>query len=433
MSGSVDLPYFMLRYSAESSDMQRDESFANETRNNKDYMVSIYKNFNEGTFSAVYNDRNRDYLRDDSYFQSHQEWSDHSRDARVNGTWNVDKTLRIGSYLTYMDNSYSDMTNLTGNLNANWHPNDRYIAGIDLTASSMEAGGYKNNTVMLGGNSFYQVTPEFSTTQNVSLYHVSGDYMDQTMGTLMLGGRYTKTLENNVVVTTSVDLMGKSEQNSVASDMNVSIPDRNSYSYTIASGASKLIESMRSRISTNVSYYDSTSTLDEKTQRFTANMMLSSTILDNLIYTLSGYYVNEESQYYAGLEAGMWQRNSEILSVDNMLRYWQDVGYDGRVSLGGGVAYTVSQTDNSDTLTRVFPHVDGSFSYRFFNSLFFNSTVSASQDSVSDMTNYSAYMGLNYTLRKIMITSGARYLLQTGGTLQESTQNSVFFRIMRKF
>lgn len=433
MSGSVDLPYFMLRYSAESSEMQRDESFANEMRNNKDYMVSIYKNFSEGTFSAVYNDRNRDYLRDDSQFQSHQEWSDRTRDARVNGTWKVDKTLNIGSYLTYMDNSYSDMISLTGNINANWRPSDRYSAGVDVTASSMEAGGYKNDTVMVGGNSYYQVTPEFSTTQNVSLYRVSGDDIDQMMGTLMLGGRYNKTLENDVTLTTSVDLMGKSEHSSVASDMNVSIPDRNSYSYTIASGASKAIELMRSSISANVSYYSSTSTLDEKMERLTANMMLNSTILDNLTYTLSGYYVNEESLYYSGAEGETTQRNSEMISIDTMLRYWQNVGYDGRVSLGGGVSYTVSQADNSERVTRIFPRVDGSFSYNFFNALFFNSTVSASQDSMSDLTNYSASMGLNYTLRKIMISSEARYFLQTGGTLQGSTQNSVFLRMSRRF
>lgn len=435
-SGSAELPYFNLRYSAETSDMKRDESFADETRNNKEYMVSIYKNFNSGTFSTVYTDTARDYFRNDRSFNSQQSWSDHSRNARMNGTWNVDKTLRITSALSYLDNSYLNMTNITGSANVNWRPSDRYTAGLDLSANSLKGAGSGTDSLILGGNSFYQVTPEFSTTQNVSLYRITGNSMVQTMETVTVGGNYVKSLEDTLVLSAGVNGMFKGEQNSAASDMNRTMPDRNTYSYTLTGGASKMVESIRSRVSANLSYYDSISSTDENTKRISVNTMLNTTLQENLTYSLSGYFIKEESQYLqtlTALDGNMTQRDTQVVTLDNALRYWQDIGLNGKVSLGGGVSYSASQYNQSQKVTRVFPHVDGSFSYRFFNSMFLNSTLSASQDSVNDLTNYSAYLGLNYTLRRVMMSFGTRYFTQTGGIIGKREQSSAFFKISRTF
>lgn len=446
-SGSMELPYFNLRYSAESSGMQRDETNADETRKNKDYTLSIDKRFKDGTLSAVYSNRSRDYLRDDRYFQSRQEWSDQAQDIRVNGVWNVDKTLRIDSYLTYMDSSYSDMKNMTGSVNINWNPTDKYMASVSATASTVSSGGKSSDTVMLSGNSSYMVTPEFTTTQNVSLYRVTGDYSDMTMGTAMLGGHYTKALENSLVLTAGLDVMGKVEQNKAVSDINITVPDRNSYSYTASLGASKRVEAIRSSLSGNLSYYDSESTLNDSTKRISANMMLSTMISDSLYNTLSGYYTSETGRYFTDLTTGTVQMDLESFTVDNNLRYWYDIGYDGKMSFGGGVTYSQSQFNQQEKLVRVFPHAEASFTYKFFRTLFLNSTLSASQDSVSDLTNYSAYVGLNYTLRKILMSFGTRYFYQTSGASsvsaetssvstrvnQESTQSSIFFKISRSF
>ncbi|MDD5156659.1 hypothetical protein [Sulfurimonas sp.] len=440
VNGSVELPYFNLRYSGESSDMQRDETNADETRKNKNYTLSVDKRFNDGTFSAVYSNRTRDYLRDDRYFQSKQEWSDQAQDIRINGSWNVDKTLRIDSYLTYMDSSYSDMKNMMGSVNINWNPTAKYMASVGATASTISSGGKSSDTVMLFGNSSYMVTPEFTTTQNVSLYRVAGDYSDMTMGTAMLGGHYTKALEDNLVLTAGLDVIGKVEKNKAVSDINITAPDRNSYSYTASFGASKRVEAISSSLSGNLSYYNSESTLNDSTKRISANMMLSTMISNNFYNTLSGYYTSETGRYYTDPTTGAIQMDLESVTVDNNLRYWYDVGYDGKISLGGGVTYSESQYNQQEKLVRIFPHAEGSFTYKFFRTLLFNSNLSASQDSVSDLTNYSAYIGLNYTLRKIIMSFGTRYFYQTSGASsgasgvnQESTQSSVFFKISRSF
>lgn len=435
-SGSAELPYFSLRYSAEASTMKRDEGYADETRNNKEYMVSIYKHFTDGTFSAVYNDTYRDYDRRDHDSNLTSSWADHIRNARMNGSWNVDKTLRIASALSYQDNSYLGTTNVNGSVNTNWRPSDRYSAGLDLSANTYKGVDTRSDILTLGGNSYYQMTPEFSTTQNVMLSSISGNLMSQKAETLTVGGNYVKTLEDTLVVNASANIMLKGEQNSAASDINATLPDRTSYAYTLTTGASKRIDAINSRVSANASYYDSVSSTNESTNRISANMMLNADLQENLTYTLSSYFTKEQNQYlqsYAISDSNMTQRDYQVLALDNMVRYWHNVGFSGKVSLGGGVSYTISQSNESEKVTRVFPHVESSFSYRFFNSLLLNSSLSASQDNVTDLTNYSAYLGFNYTLRKIIMSFGTRYFTQTGGTIGERRQNSTFFKISRTF
>lgn len=428
--GSVKLPYFTLNYMAETSQMDREESFADELRDNQDYMVSIYKDYEHSRYTAAYNERFQDYFRDDRRYGTNQGWSDHTRDGKANWSWDVDKDLRVESSLGYMESSYIDMTNLSGSFSVDWRPEKTYHAGVSIMTNMMEAGGSRNDAYTLNAYSYYQVTPEFSTTQNLSLYSLGGDYTDQTMEMASVAGNYLKTFDGGSTFNTSLTFMGKAEQNDVAEDLNVTLPDRNTYGYNLNIGGSTPFDAINARLSGNLMYDDTRSTLDESTQRFSAYTVLSSTILYNLMHNLSASYMLEKSGYYT--QNRIIARDAEVRTIDNTLRYWQNVGYGGKLSFGGGVTYTVSQMED-ESVARVFPHAEGSFSYRFWNGLDLSSNLSASQDSVSDLTNYSAYVGLNYVIRRIILSLSGRYLLQTGGTVQEYTQSSVLFKIKRTF
>lgn len=431
--GSAQLPYFDLRYSAESSDLQRNETFAEETRKNTGYMVSLSKNFQDGMFSAVYNDTNINYTRDDRYFHAKQDLTDHRRDARIMGNLKIDKTLQLSSNVGYRENSYANLKNLSGNVNLNWNPNERYRASADVSANLQSDNNTSTNMVIVGGNSFYQMTPEFSTIQNVSLYQIGGNQTGMTMGMATIGGRYTKKLDNDVTVNGGADIGLRHEQHDVASDVNSSLNNRSMYTYTLTAGISKRMEALRSNISANTSYFRSVSTLDEKSSRLTANVNFTSAWKENISFSVLGYYYKENSLYFVGDITGLEQRNSEQLTVNNILRYWQDIGYNGRVSIGGGVMYTMTQLDQYERVNRLLPTVDGSLSYRFLDTLFLTSNIMASQDTVSDLTNYSGYVGLNYNLRKMAMSMGARHLHQTGGSAVSSSRNSFFFKISRPF
>lgn len=431
ISGSVKLPYFLVNYRAEMSDMRRDESYAKEIRDNEEYMISVYKDYSEGRVSAVYNERFRDYLRDDLRLGSQLDWSDHSRDGRANWSWNIDKTLRVESSMTYMESSFADLRTLSGGVSFDWHPNETYNAGVNFLANTMEAGGYQNDTYTMNGYSSYQVTPQFTTTQNVSLYAMQGSVTEQTMETATVAGNYVKNIGDTTMFSASLSLMGKAEQNDVAEDLNLTLPDRNTFGYNASIGTSTMIDSLSTRILADLMYDDTRSTLDETTNRLSARISLITSLRYNLTNNLSVSHVTDESTMFT--QNGLVARDIEVETVDNTLRFWQDVGYSGKLSLNGGVAYTITKSGMDEAVKRVFPHVEGSFIYRFWNGVELQSNAAASQDSLSDLTNYSAYLSLNYAIREIVMSLGSKYLLQTGGSIEELAQSSVFFKIKRTF
>lgn len=435
ITGTALFPYFDFRYTAETSDVQRNETFADETRKGSNYSFGISKNFSNLKLLATYMDRNQDYKRDDKNLTAIQDWSDHSRDARVSGVWTPDQTLQVSSNLGYMQSSYSELKNLTANVNANWNPNDRFRVGGDITANTMQAGGTTSDMIAVSGNSSYRFTPEITSTQAVSLYRMTGGWSDMTVAMGTLGGRYVKVLDNNLTVNAGVDVSLRTEQHNVSADANATLQDRGIYTYTLTAGASKRIEALRANASANVSYFGSVSTLQEKTDRISLNANFNSQIQDNLSFSTYGFYVTEENSNYTGSESGLDLRNMQQLSINSMLRYWKEIGYNGKLSLGAGVMYTMTEMDRYERVNRVMPTIDGSLSYRFFDALFMTSGVMASQDTVSDLTNYSGNVSFNYNLRKVMMSMGARYLRQNGGTMNmyDSTRNSLYFKISRPF
>lgn len=437
INGTAEIPYVNFRYSATASAMQRDESSANEMRDEKTVMGNVYQNYDRGSFSAIYNANSRGYSRDNFVLQNKQKFDDQSNEIRVNGTWTPDKTLSFASDASYAENTGTlfDMTNMTGNLNVAWTPTEHYTAGVNVGMSAINAAGSEFNTVMLNVNSYYQVTPELSTTQNIALSRSDGDFTKQTMDMVTLGINYLKPFENKWILHTNANIMGQKQQNETLDDLNSTSTNinRNAYSYTLGQGASKYFESIGTTLSGELSYYDMASSLNEEGQRMSASMLLSSNIWMNFYNTFSLYYIKENSLYYAGPEIGMLKRNTTARTGSNQLNYWRTVGYNGRLSLGGGVSYSVSQSGEAESVTRVYPQVNGSFSYTFFNALQFASSAAASQDSVSDLTNYSANIGFNYRIRKVMMSLDGHHYMQTGIDGRYTVVDSLFFKISRRF
>lgn len=439
ISGTAKVPYVNFRYSATASDMQRDESSAYEMRDEKTVMGNVYQNYDHGAFSATYNANMREYSRDNFDLQTRQAFDDQSNDVRINGTWTPDKTLRFASNVSYVENTGTlyNLRNTTGNFETAWTPTDRYIAGLDVGASTMSAAGSKYNTLMLNANSHYQVTPGLSATQNIALNRSDGDSTKYTMEMATLGVNYHKSFENEWMINTSASVTGQKQQNETSAEMNSTSADaginKEAYSYSLGQGVSKHFESIATTLSGDLSYYGMTSSLEEESQRMSANMLLSSNLWMNFYNTFSLYYIQDESLYYAGGEIGMLKRNTTVRTASNRLNYSRTVGYNGRLALGGGISYSVSQFNDEESVTRIYPNVNGNFSYLFFNALQFTSSVAASQDSVSDLTNYSANVGFNYRIRKITMSLDGRHYMQTGAEGRYTVVDSLFFKVARRF
>lgn len=434
VAGSVSLPYFDLQYTADKTDLQRNETYANETRQGSSYAFSLSKAYEQLKFSASYMDRLQDYSRVDKNATVLQNWSDHARLLRANAVWSPDKTLSVNSNVTYNESSYVDLKSMIGNVNTSWSPSERFRLGGDASASTMQSSGVRSDTVMLSQNASYRMTPDVTAMQTASLYRITGDNTNTTVAFATAGSRYATKLDNNVSVNAGIDVGVRNERYNEGNDANATMPDKSVYNYTLSAGATKRIEALRANASASAAYYGSVSTADETSGRLSLNANYMMQVGDNTHFSMAGYYLRDENSYYSVGE-GLRTMQTDQMTINSTLRYSNQLGYNGSYSLGAGVIYSSTQLDANPRFNRVLPMVDGSLSYRFFDALHMNSSLSASQDTVSDLTNYSAYFGLNYRLRKLTMSLGARHFRQNGGTdgMWNTTRNSYFFKVSRPF
>lgn len=433
VTGSMKLPYFDLQYTAENFDTKRNETFADETRKGSNYSLTLSKNYEQLKLSLSYIDRNQDYNRVDRNQTVLQNWTDHNRNMRANAIWTPQKEISVISNIGYSENSYIDMKNTSGNVNASWTPNNRLQAGADVSVNFMQAGGMRNDTVMISENSSYRFSPETTARQTVSLYRTNTDNSDMTVGMATAGGQYSKTLDNNVSVNGGVDVGIRNEQYSSSMNTGGIAPSRTVSNHTISAGASKRIEAIRATISANASYYGTYTSLQEKSKRFNLNTNFNARVNENTHFVLYTYYLQDESSYLSG--STLDPMKTQQLSVNAMFRYSNTMGYNGNYSVGAGLMYTNTKMGQNDNYNRLLPSVDASLMYRLLDSMMLNSNVVVSQDTVSDVTNYSAYLGLNYHLRKIAMSMGIRHFRQEGGTvgMLDSKRESFFFKVTRPF
>lgn len=432
--GSVGLPGLSLNYSANLSDQLLDGSLYEETRNTDDYTVSMSKTLKQGSLIATYTDTAREYVRKDKTQNYSYGWDDHIRDARVNGDWKFSDTLQMLSGLTYRENSFGGLKSLGGNVNANWNPNSTLSGGVMLNANAMSAGGMSSKNVLLGANAGYRFSPEVSTNYSLTTNYGTGDAYDYLLNMGMMGVTYTKKLENQWLISGNTNLMLKNEQFTSSGDSNMTLlPNRKSYACTIAAGASRMMESIRSNVSANVSYYTSNTSIDEENRRLLLNGAISTTFTQNFTNSISLYYTDDMNSYFDVYTDEMIQNDYTNLAFNNMTRYSGKIGIKGNFSLGAGVSYNRYRSNRFGSYERFYPRLDGSFSYQILPTMTFNSNASIAQDSFNDLTNYSAYMGLNYSMRRVVMSVGGRYMSQKGLVTGEQKQYSMFANIARPF
>lgn len=433
VDGSFNSPAFNLNYRASNTDTTLKETFSDETRHNKEYGLSMTKTMNDISLVATFSDMDRAYDRSSKLYGYNTRWQEHLRDARIAGTWKVDTDLYADSALTYRESSYGDTKTFGANANVMWNPKPELRTGASVQAMTMSGGGVSTDTLMGSTNATYRLSQNVSVNGNLMVNQVNGDSFGMSMQMGTGGINYNRLLDNNWSVMGQANVSLKNEQFNYSGNEMGGIPNRVTHMYTISAGASKQIEALRSNFSSSVSYQGSESTLDEKTSRVSANASLITRLDDTLANSLTVFYNDETNGYYASNTEGIVRMDYEMMTINEMLRYTQKIGMKGNASLAAGFAYTRFRSPNRGSYDRMFPRIDGTLSYQFLPTLMFNSSASVAQDSVNDLTNYSVTMGLNYTLRKIVMSLGGRYLYQSGYELGDRRQSSVYANVSRPF
>ncbi|BBG66102.1 hypothetical protein NNO_1399 [Hydrogenimonas sp.] len=424
--GRVKTDLFNLSYEYRESKTEKTESFAYENGDSKRFALGINKQLDENrTASFNYSHEIRNYYRTDLGLNYTDSWNDVIDSAVATYSWLISKRLAFSSAVNYLKNDYLDYQNLTGTVSLNWTPSKKHSETFSIVADNTKTKEGTNTFVSLNESGNYKFSKSFSTNHGFQIYNASGNLYNMTLASATLGSNYLKEFSETLSTSFGLSVTGRAEKYDY-SDQNVTIRDRNMFSYTLSTSTTKQFPEGRSNLSAGLSYYQLISTTDDATQRITANTIYNKKFTDQLSYYLKMYGTFDKNTYTAA-DNNETTRTTNIFSVDNALNYWRAVGYNGKMTLKAGVVYSVGTYAN-----RTNPYGTFTFFYMLRRDLMFKTLARVSSDTAYNVTSYTGSTDLIYRIRKIEMRTGIQMSRQTGGGFGERNHINYYFRISRK-
>ncbi len=424
--GRVKLDIFNLNYEYKTSKTEKTESFAYENGDTKRYAVGLNRQFGtDKTASFNYSHEIRNYYRTDTGLNYIDSWHDIVDNATATFSWIISNTMNMSTSVNYLKNQYLEYENLTGTVAFNWSPDIKRSEAVSITSDNTKTKEGRNSFIFLNENGNHIITDNLSTNHSFQIYQATGDLYNMTLASLTYGSNYKKQLSQTLNASFGASITGRTEQYD-NSDQNISIPDRNMFSYTLSSSLSKNFDNDKSNLYAGLSYYQLISTTKDATRRITMNAGYNKSFNDQLSYFIK-LYSTFDSNIYTTSQNNETERTTTIFSVDNALKYWRNVGYNGKMTMRGGLVYTAGTFIN-----RVNPYGTLSFFYMLRRDLMFKSVAKVSSDTAYNVTSYTGTVDLIYRIRKIEMRTGAQLSRQTGGSFGYRNHLNYFFRVSRR-
>ncbi len=424
--GRVNLDLFSLNYEYRQTKSEKTESFAFENGDNKRFSIGISKQFDENrTASINYSHEIRNYYRTDTGLNYQDSWNDVVDNAVATYSWIISRTMQFSGAVNYMKNEYLEYEDLTGTVSLNWTPNKKHNENFSLTVDNSKTKDGSNTAISANETGSHKLTENLTTNHGVQIYNAKGDLYNLTLASVTAGANYMKKFSDTFNATVGATVTGRTEKYDY-SESNTTIQDRNIFSYTLSSGLSKTFPEDRSALSAGVSYYQLISTTSDATNRLTTNASYNKKFTERLSYYLKFYSTTDRNTYTAA-DNNASTRTTNIISVDNNLNYWRPVGYNGKMTLKGGVIYSSGTFAN-----RVNPYGALTFFYMLRRDLIFKSVARVSSDTAYNVTSYTGTADIIYRIRKVELRTGVQMSKQTGGTFGNRDHINYFFRISRR-
>lgn len=473
IKGNLKLSGVNVNYGIKQTDGTTTGNIFDEKRSDRSYNLGLQKKLEKGSLSASLSSSSRSYSQLDERLRMSRSVSDNTRGVALSTDWSFSKALITGASASYNQNDFIGMKTISLSSFTKWTPSQKYNASLNLMGNQYSVGSGSaatNITAMV--NSFYAVSKELTTNQNVQIFKLSsgGDGGSSTMAVLSSNAQYAKKLANDVGIMLGVDINIRSE-NSIQQSMTYTItPDENvtdeqspiqknshgvqktSLGYGVSASASKFFEKLMTSVSGGGGFRVASSGANEGSKSYNLSFSLTTTPTESFSYTLNTSYASDVSRF-AFTDSGPSTKTSTIFTIDNSISYWKDIGSDGRLSLSGGVNQSTYKSTDSGSLTKMLPHANAFFNYKITRRLVFNTSATATQSKDIDMVSYGGTATLGYTLRQITVMGGASKNIQQGGTSKASnniqqtdeqpaknvynsarySQSMLFFRVTRKF
>lgn len=339
-------------------------------------------------------------------------------DAKVSVGFKPGKPTNFNADLSYNDNSYTEFTTMTSNMNFNYTPSADFNSNSSLYVNRIEQKEDRGNFLTFYNNSSYRLSPFLTTSQSLMLYKSTGDFSNDATESLTLGLVFTKQMPEGLIFSADTSINGTAQQFETSKD-------RDSMTYSIGGRVSKFFEKINSEINGGGSYYIYRSSLKGKTDRYSFNAGLVSRFIQNLtLQSLLNF--SEENTVGDEINEASTETKIKRLTSDNSLAYFMQLGFNGGLDAKIGTVF------ESGTTSRTFRYASLNFRYSLRRDLSANGGISFYKESTNKTRSIVGFFGIEYKLRGITF-SLKDDLWREKGPQGTKTRSTVFLQASRPF
>ncbi len=336
--------------------------------------------------------------------------------------WKISDTLTFNSDARYTDSEYYKYKTTIANLYLRWRPKKQYNGSIAVSGSHTDHFSDTNDTRIYSetvdtldvSQMFsYMPTSDLTFTENIGFHTYKTSVVEGDNANLRLGAHYNKQLtqDTRVRMSGSFDTLTNETRRkpTLTNDLN-GTTRRNSYTLDARATVTEKLPSLRSTLDVGGNYYMVRTSLDEKRDRYSANLAFASQLTSGLRNRFDASYLNEQGRaiFLRNNVDEFVYRSVIRTDISEYLDYTTRLGVKGRVTGKLGLRYSDIENDGLH-IERIVPRADLTVNYRFFQRLIVAAGAHADRDLSYNYMNYSGNASINYSIRKTTFRMGYQY------------------------
>ena len=390
-----------------------------EDRNSENFSFSYGKSWiNKGlniSYQKNIDDYTQRYPNINSYRKVYQDIDNLLMDYR----WKVSKKSNLNSNLRYYSNSYSDIKNLTGNVNYLWNPTEKLSTNFSFSATKTDSGNYQLLFLSFNESVSYKINENWNMNHNLLLFTSTGSNTDQKILNTGVNINYNKFLSETFSIFGGTGVSTQLESGNI---------NRVGGTVSLSGGLNKKFSFLNSNFSLSGSISEYNTTKKDKSTTYNINERFNAYLLNNLIFEHSINYYSQNSKYYQA-NNNFNKTTYDNIEVANGLRYSKLLGWKGRLNSSLGIKYY----SGKNRAERVYPYGNFNLSYKFTRRLLYKMSLDVYRDSYYN-ANYTRFgANLDYRIRSLVFQWDFQYFYEDNQNFGTKQNYITQFKIYRVF
>ncbi len=337
----------------------------------------------------------------------------------VDYKWRISKKSNLNSNLRYYSNSYSDIKNLTGNVNYLWNPSERLNANFSISANRTESANRQITFISFSENISYSISDNWNMTHSLFLFSSSGSNTDQRIANTGVNLNYHRYISETFSVFTGTGVSAQLESGNI---------NRLGSTVSLSGGLNKSFSFLNSNFSLSGSISQYNTTKKDKSTTYNINERFNAYILNNLTFEHTINYYSQNSKYYQS-GGNFTITEYDNIEISNGLRYNKLLGWKGKLSSSLGVRYY----SGKKRAERMYPYGNFNLSYRFTRRLLYKMSLDVYRDSFYNANYARLGASIDYRIRSLMFKWDFQYFYEDNENYGKKRNYITEFKVYRAF